>query len=155
MVTFKTTLIRADEHGFKWIVSINGQDFEYFQGVGYGKTKRTSGDDTQLVSSASRELKIAVLKSQRPFAKLTAHDVDTCHAVFVQTPTKEEVLECLFMDAAAGSDTFADFCANTGCDEDSRSAFKTYEACIENRSKLQRALGPEYEKLRIQIEERQ
>ncbi len=54
------------------------------------------------------------------------------------------VVHSLLMDASCAADTFADFCANCGYDEDSRKAFQVYEACQRNGAELRRVLGPLY-----------
>lgn len=42
--------------------------------------------------------------------------------IYVKKPSPAAVLYCLLSDAAAGSELFADFCAELGYDEDSRRA---------------------------------
>jgi len=58
-------------------------------------------------------------------------------------PKIEDVLDCLASDANCESDTFEDFCANLGYDEDSRKAFATWEAVRDQTSKLRKFLTPE------------
>lgn len=72
--------------------------------------------------------------------------------VFAVSPSAAGVLYGLFSDAYLGSDTHAEFCANVGCDEDSRQGLDSYLACqkvanelnafftYEEREKLQELL---------------
>lgn len=90
-----------------FIVTINGDAFEYKTGLGHRTDKRNSFG-TQ---------------------------------VWVHAPIIDDVLHGLLIDWSVSSDTFADFCDNTGYDTDSRSALKTYLKCQENGFKLRKALG--------------
>jgi len=44
-------------------------------------------------------------------------------------PELANVMECLVLDAVSGNQTFAEFCAELGFDEDSRMAERTWKAC--------------------------
>lgn len=55
-------------------------------------------------------------------------------------PKAADVLHSLCLDARLGQDTFPEFCANLGYDEDSRKALASYLECQEIGSKL-RLLG--------------
>ncbi len=44
-------------------------------------------------------------------------------------PNLERVLESLSLDVSSANDTFESFCDNMGYDQDSRKAYKIYEAC--------------------------
>jgi hypothetical protein len=50
-------------------------------------------------------------------------------------------LYCFVSDAVSGLDSFEDFCSNLGYDTDSRSAFKTWQACQRSSIKAMRVLG--------------
>jgi hypothetical protein len=56
-------------------------------------------------------------------------------------PKVGDVLSCLLHDGQAGSDTFADFCADFGYDEDSRKAFEIYLACQKCLDAVRLAFG--------------
>lgn len=58
-------------------------------------------------------------------------------------PEAEEVLSCLARDASLAADSFADFCANCGYDEDSRKAFRSYRQTRRQTYKLSQFLTPE------------
>ena len=90
-----------------FIVTINGEAFEYKTGLGHRTDKGNSFGPK----------------------------------VWVHAPILDDVLYGLLTDWSASSDTFADFCDNTGYDTDSRSALKIYLKCQENGFKLRKALG--------------
>lgn len=48
-----------------------------------------------------------------------------------QFPTIREILFSFLQDAVMGSESYIDFCLNTGADEDSRDNFRSYETCVE------------------------
>lgn len=62
-------------------------------------------------------------------------------------PTAAGVLECLTSDAYAGEQTFADFCADYGYDEDSRNAERTWRACSALTPRLRRFLRHDFEQV--------
>lgn len=55
-------------------------------------------------------------------------------------PDLASVLYSIQSDAQFGEDTFADFCANYGYDEDSRKAFGIYEACQKQGTEYKRTV---------------
>lgn len=59
----------------------------------------------------------------------------------VWKPKAENLLNCLSLDAQAGCETFADFCANFGYDEDSRKAEAIHRECQKTADKLRALLG--------------
>jgi hypothetical protein len=62
----------------------------------------------------------------------------------VPTPPKlQDVIYSLIMDWQGGRETFKDFCACFGYDEDSRKAYKIWEACKANGEKLARLFSPD------------
>jgi hypothetical protein len=61
--------------------------------------------------------------------KLTDDDIRILQASRPAKPTLADILYSLQSDANCAQDTFADFCAETGYDEDSRKALETYLAC--------------------------
>lgn len=56
-------------------------------------------------------------------------------------PTAADVFSSLMSDAVAGALSFQDFCLDLGYDEDSRSAYATWEACKRTERDLRRFLG--------------
>ena len=58
-----------------------------------------------------------------------------------ERPKLETVLECLILDASAGLETFDVFCDEMGYGEDSRKAYRIWEACRNTEAQLRRLLG--------------
>ena len=58
-------------------------------------------------------------------------------------PSVERVLESLAMEAQSGAGDFKNFCDECGFDKDSRSAYATWEACVEIKGKLCDLIGEE------------
>lgn len=56
-------------------------------------------------------------------------------------PTLREVLACLADDSQAKGYTFHEFCDNYGYDPDSRTAHRTFKACVKLSEKLEYLLG--------------
>lgn len=75
-------------------------------------------------------------------------------AAHTKPPTVSDVLDCLFSDASAG-DTFADFCSNFGCGEDSRKAEKTWKACRSLGIRLRKVLGADFDAIENHIRKMQ
>lgn len=59
-------------------------------------------------------------------------------------PAASDVMACLISDAHAGEESFDDFCADMGLDNDSRSAEATWKACQRVGSQLARLFGADY-----------
>lgn len=64
-------------------------------------------------------------------------------SLYVPAPTAASVLFSLLLDMHCGADTFADFCANCGYDEDSRKAHEIYLACQQSGAKLRKVFTSE------------
>jgi hypothetical protein len=54
----------------------------------------------------------------------------------------EDVIFSLLTDWQGGRETFADFCASFGYDEDSRKAHKLWKACKASGAKLAKIFSP-------------
>lgn len=52
-----------------------------------------------------------------------------------------QAFACLLSDAAAGEQDFEEFCADFGCDADSRTAERTWKACQRAAAKVRRLLA--------------
>lgn len=65
-------------------------------------------------------------------------------------PTAADVLESLLLDASVGDQSFHDFCADLGYDEDSRKAERLHRECQRIAERLARFLGADYYTLRDQ-----
>jgi hypothetical protein len=62
-------------------------------------------------------------------------------------PTDKDVIPCLLTDYSVMNDSFEDFCANFGYDEDSRKAEKIYNQSIKNGKKLENLFGADFGKI--------
>lgn len=95
--------------------------FDYFTGLGHRQgPKRLNGS-----------------RCANPYAYGT-HDWQRWNAGHLRpvAPSTANVLHSLILDCDATSQSFADWCADSGYDTDSRKALATYEACQENADKL-------------------
>ena len=148
-----STQVGADKDGWecdKWVYIFNDQSFEYNTGIGhrsYKANKRAELEECGLVAGtttyATTGLKGYPYKSSS-YAK----------PVLANTPTPASVLYCLLLDAQSGDESFNDWCDNFGYDNDSISAFNTYQACCEIEKKLGAIISrPQLEELRELLEE--
>jgi hypothetical protein len=62
-------------------------------------------------------------------------------------PTLEDVMPCLVADYSLKGESFEDFAANCGYDEDSRKAEKIYKQIQRQSAKLEKLLGPDLENI--------
>lgn len=112
----------ADE----WRITIEGQSFPYFTGVGKRKAKHGkyyTDKFPTLYRQWSRLYRVSdFLEVSEPVP-----------------PTKENVLESLCSDAYAGSLSFYDFCFEFDYDTDSIKALDTYKTCQEIVQKMRKA----------------
>jgi len=126
---------------FAWLAVINGVSFEYNTGMGHCTPKYGK-------PSGARQ---SIWESERPNKRPAVPCIGT-ETAWVHLPQLDDILQCLFSDADAGSQSFNDFCDNFGYDNDSLKALDTYRACMESASKLRTALGKEYDAVRTRIE---
>lgn len=70
-------------------------------------------------------------------------------------PTKEEVLNALFLDAESTDSDFNDWCNELGYDNDSIRALETYNNCVKIADDLKHLLGSAYDTVREEIYELQ
>lgn len=128
---FKPTPQPNEKHPMiHWIVTIGGQSFDYFQGIGHlpEYCRKFSDKEQRNIAEVGRRLALGGSPNGMR-VKLTP-------------PVAASVLHCLCSDAdAENHDTFEEWASEFGYDPDSRSAEKTYQACLENARKLRRALG--------------
>ncbi len=66
----------------------------------------------------------------------------------------EEVLQSLFLDADAGTESFAEFCDNSGLQTDSRKALETYLKCQETGANLRRLFGADYDAVADEVKDK-
>ena len=88
------------------------------------------------------------------FGRLTVHDLTENKKSIPNDPSLEDVLYSLLSDSTAGrcGESFGEFCENYGYDDDSRNAFKVYEACQDQYTKMCR-LGVDFEALDAILED--
>ena len=60
-------------------------------------------------------------------------------------PEVTEVLYSLSSDCSLADQSFDDFCADLGCDTDSRKAYASWEECRDQMFRIQRWLGASYD----------
>lgn len=72
---------------------------------------------------------------------------------YVLTPSLQEVLECLRLDASCGEELFRDFCESYGHDEDSRKSLDTYMHCQDTAYHMRRMFRGAYDELTQILEE--
>lgn len=165
--------IQLNENRFQWSVSINGQSFSYFTGLGHCKRAHKLEANNKLiagnivsplekqpentikldVSKMDKETRIKLIQVTIPEDQgVVLWNLERLQYIYVTVPNVDDVLNCLFMDSQAGTETFEDFCLNFGYSDDSISALETYKACQENHFKLIRALGSQYEIEKQRIE---
>lgn len=109
--------------------AFNGTGFDYKTGLGHRVTK--SGWQWDLKSRAKiKEVKEA-LKNRKGVGY---HSVTASNGAILPQPAG--VLHCLLMDASASDESFNNWCDNYEYDNDSISAFNTYQQCCETGNKL-------------------
>ena len=113
----------------RYIIFINGYDFEYFQGIGYREQKKpfTNG-------KVFKELLRKNPKKTKENMILYKENIEKSSIV---KPIKiDDILNCLVLDYSVSRDGFDDFCANLGYNEDSVKALEIYNNCRKNAKKL-------------------
>ena len=60
-------------------------------------------------------------------------------------PKASSVLDCIKSDYQVSIDGFGEFCFNCGYDQDSRKAYRIYQACVDQGKKLQKFLSDDHE----------
>ena len=116
----------------RWLVTINGQQFDFFTGIGRRKDKFGKHSRAKMYQKGDG-LRVNWKGPTSERVKIIEHDTKAV------PPKLDDVLFCLIMDLDACSETFEDWCSNIGCDTDSRKALDTYLACQKNSGKLRKA----------------
>jgi hypothetical protein len=114
----------------KYIVIIEGQDFEYSRGIGY----RVPVID---IDSVKLEFKKVFNKNpQRTKSNLLLY-ISELKKVSKPKPLDiDDILYSLILDSNFSSENFDDFCDDLGYNNDSMKANDTYRACQKNAKKL-------------------
>lgn len=112
----------------KYIVIIEGQDFEYSCGIGH----RTELD--RFKKEAFQ--KLMQRNPQKTKSNLYIY-IDELKAVSKPKLLNiDDILYSLILDSQAGAESFDDFCDNFGYDNDSMKANEIYKACQKNGKKV-------------------
>lgn len=149
---FHTTLVAflSDHHSrfgkrwphFLWSISLGEERFEYRMG---------SGHFTPLYKNKWEREWSSMNKKPSPEHVRTAMDGVEGWA---KPPSMRDVLASLVLDARAGSESFNEFCDNSGYSNDSITALNIYRDCAEIGIKVRRIFpGAEFDKLEKWIEE--
>ena len=145
--------VQSEDETIRWKVSINGQEFNYFEGLGHVfntnhrlynkiffedfKKAILNCEPLPRVSNNGRTLTLKEL------SEVLTDRVDISkgifHAPLIHAPNIKYVLYCLSIDAEALDFNFEDWCGTFGYDSDSIKAKNIYDDCIENGLKLKRA----------------
>lgn len=141
----------------KFIVTINGEDFDYHIGMGHAKCiVEGVNDGTYISPTKIKKFKADgyTLPVDVPTKKVNIVGGEKIFQIrhLVMPPKIEEVLNCLFLDSCAIDYSFEDWANEFGYSYDSIKAKETYEECIKNYRKLKKALGPKFDEVKNTIE---
>ena len=152
-------LLGIKNNMFHWSVTIKGEQFDYFTGLGHTMlaSKREEKNKSMIENNYGKlktrpvgYIKSPELSYQNKNDLLRVHNLQLVlwnHErieIYVKVPKMRDVLYCLALDARSGNQTFESFCDEYGYNQDSRKDFETYLACQKTHSQLM--------KLRIDIE---
>ena len=113
----------------RYIIFINGYDFEYFQGIAHREERKIFNN-----GMIFKELLRMNPKKTKENMILYKENIEKCSIV---KPIKiDDVLNCLVLDFLASKDDFDCFCDNLGYDQDSIKASEIYNNCRKNTKKL-------------------
>lgn len=152
-VKFETICKGIQNDTINWVILINNQEFSYFQGLGHLKdlkqVKHLNKDQKTRLNLNRDDQRTIVTKAKGRSMSLYEADSFIPYAV---NPELIDVLHCLFLDSYAHDVSFQDWCDDFGYNNDSISAKKTYDACIDNYFKLKDALGSQFETIKTYID---
>jgi hypothetical protein len=112
----------------KYIVIIEGQDFEYSCGIGHR---------IELNTFKKEDFKNLMQRNPKKTKSNLLMYVDSLKAVSKVKPLNiDDILYSLILDSQAGAESFDDFCDNFSCDNDSMKANEIYRACQKNAKKI-------------------
>ena len=115
----------------KYVIVINGQIFDYSQGIGYRKHKYTPDSCLRLHPDClTTQFKFPTSDEIRD---LISHDTEAI------PPKADDILQCLVANSDAEDMSFNDWASDFGYDMDSRKALAIYTACQDNANKLRKA----------------
>lgn len=117
----------------KWIVTIEGQTFDYSTGIGHREWDRAKawGNDGQA------EFKRVLNMNPKKDRENLNHYHAKLQSISKVKPLEiDNILYSLVMDAYAGTLSHTDFCDNFGYDPDSIKGLSTYMECQKTLTKL-------------------
>ena len=118
----------------RYIIIINGYDFEYFQGIAH-REERKIFKNGMIFKELLRKKK----KKTKENMVIYKENIENCSIV---KPVKiDDVLNCLVLDYLVTRDNFDDFCANLGYNEDSIKAAEIYNNCRKNAKKIKNIIN--------------
>lgn len=129
---------------YLWSVMITSEDgkrferFDYKTGIGHARPTHVKGKGSNQT----------IWESERP-NKRPLEPCVLCKGAktWAIIPKIDDIMECLFSDADAGSMSFKEFCDNFGYSDDSLLALDVYRACMDNDARLRKVLGTEFTEL--------
>jgi hypothetical protein len=112
----------------KYILIIEGQDFEYSRGIGFR---------TELSHFEREKFKNIINKNpQKTKSNLLLYASELKKVSKPKPLNIDDVLYSLILDSQAGTETFDDFCDSYGYNNDSIKANEIYRECQKNAKKL-------------------
>lgn len=131
------------QNAVAWAVTINGQNFDYKEGLGHFFTN-PKHTNIELLTATDRtgfyRYELNPNHKAKPTNRVkitTSHNDRTVYKI--TPPAILDVIYCLYRDSqVALCNDFNEFCDEYGYDNDSIKALKTYEACIDTALKLNR-----------------
>lgn len=151
---YTATLSGAKDSMVRWLVTINGQTFDYGEGIGHFVTGGKMWKEPEVVNQAIAE-KIATGRNTcnientmanyyKPTKRLPNARWCGASGYFVGVgkvlpPELDAVLYCLLCDAEAENMGHAEWCDNFGYEEDSCKGLETYLECQGIAQKLRKA----------------
>lgn len=121
-----------------YVILIQDQKFDYFQGIGHRKAVRKDGRLSTILTSNLKinEHNLLILEKESKIKPVDPKDV----------------ICCLLGDMT--DENFKDWCGNYGYDTDSIKADYIYKACLENTEKMEKLFtSEELEMMREQLED--
>jgi len=112
----------------KYVIIIEGQDFEYSCGIGH-RVEKTPLHKKDFKSTMNKT-------PQKNKANLLLYIDELNKVSKPKTLNIDDILYCLILDAESGAESFEDFCDNFGYNEDSIKHNEIYRACQKNGKKV-------------------
>lgn len=149
-IQFLAKLDGRNKQAIKWSCMLNGQLFEYSEGIGHflniphvswKHPERVYESVAQELINKSVGVDIGKGRTITATDRIKASKgwTDQLRIIKILPPQLDDVLYALVMDSEALEMCFEDWADNYGYDSDSISAQKIYQACVDNGHKLRKA----------------